>query len=88
MTMNADQIKAASVQELNQWMANALTTSNCIGHMKSEQNERLAAVYRAELILRGVDVPTINFSECIAADNFEGREKAREGGVYNGQGSF
>ena len=50
--MRPDQIKNASVNDLAEWMANALATTACIGHTKGHMNETFAAQYRAELINR------------------------------------
>ena len=82
--MSPEQIKNASVNDLAEWMANALATTACIGHTKGNWNETFAAKYRAELIERGHDIPSI---ELFGGDRAY-RDKMSALGTYNGPGSL
>lgn len=82
--MSPEQIKAATDATLWEWLCNALNTTACIGHTKGQMNETFAAKYRAELIERGHNIPSIEFF----GGNRAYRDKIAELGAYNGPGSF
>ena len=84
--MNDQKIKAASDEQLFQWMYNALATTDCIGHTKAHMNECRARAYRAELIERGHFVPEIDFWETFEDDS-KYRALCIERGTYNGEGA-
>ena len=80
-------IEGATDEELFAWMANALATTDCIGHTKAHMNQVRAEAYRTALISRGHDVPSIDFWETIdLPDNY--RVTLQKRGIYNGDGAF
>jgi len=83
--MNDQKIKAASDEQLFQWMYNALATTTCTGHTKAHMNGCRARAYRAQLIERGHDVPELDFW---SDPEWEYMEFCIERGTYNGEGAY
>ena len=84
---NATEIAKADNDTLYQWMANAFTTTTCIGHTKGEMNLAAAERYRAELTKRGVDVGGEDALHLFRGDK-ELRSKLHDAGVFNGDGAY
>ncbi len=60
MAKNNAEIKAATIDELRQWYANAKKTYyECGGHNKAACNKSLMACYESELLRRETDVDAI-----------------------------
>lgn len=84
---NATEIAKADNDTLYQWMANAFTTTTCIGHTKGAMNLEAAETYREELSKRGVDVGGKDALHLFRGDK-ELRSKLHEVGVFNGDGAW
>ena len=84
---NATEIAKADNDTLYQWMANAFTTTTCIGHTKGAMNLEAAETYREELAKRGVDVGGKDALHLFRGDK-ELRSKLHEVGVFNGDGAW
>jgi len=81
------EIAKADTDTLYQWMANAFTTTTCIGHTKGAMNLEAAETYRAELAKRGVDVGGKDALHLFRGDD-KLRSKLFDVGVFNGDGAW
>ena len=73
-----------SMNEILQWLANAYVTYvRAGGHGKGAANWNLVEEYRAELIKRGMGVPSL---EMLQSSKF--KDDLCEFGEFNGQGSY
>tara|TARA_B100000085_G_C18239957_1_gene389530 strand:+ start:336 stop:602 length:267 start_codon:yes stop_codon:yes gene_type:complete len=81
------EIAKADTDTLYQWMANAFTTTTCIGHTKGAMNLEAAETYRAELAKRGVDVGGKDALHLFRGDD-KLRGKLFDVGVFNGDGAW
>ena len=82
--MQVENWRDYALNEILQWLANAYVTyANALGHSKAQANWALVSQYRAELIERGMGIPSLETGE-----HSKFKDDLCEFGELNGQGSY